>query len=691
MKKTLSLILALMLVVSVLSGCGNESTDTAPTVPQAESTGQSREVAEVSYHKAAENFAGGSGTEADPFQISEAGHLVLLHEMLKKEEAETNFDDTYVKGHYILTADIALNDTADFANWDTSAPQYGWEPIGAGLSLNTFAGVLDGNGHKISGMFIDANSGKDQSYYGLFAQMAGTVKNLTVEQAYICVSGGTAAVGTIAGSTDYNENAVIENCNAASEIKLSDHCEAGGIVGSASGSKVSDCSYSGSITQLDSADSYIGGICGSNGSIQGNPNGITNCVFSGTLSGNGTCGGIVGSGDNVADSTNKGNISGDRAGGIIGVLVTAGTDLEIENKQLTIENCKNEGTVVGKSLAGGIIAQITVNEAEIATTVRSCENNGQVSCDEAVAGIIGKLSVERSGNIQIENCINSADISGKGSASGIICDLSGGISHQEGNITLTGCKNTGAIVSEGQYSAGIVTYLTVIGDEVDFAFTVDNCTNEGAVKSTQYAGGILGFSNVGFNAEVSAESMNFSDSTKVVLNKCTNTGSITATSSNSMTGGIVGVLGLGYIPAEIRGCENSGDVAIDFTLTDDQIAEAQGSSWTEFYQIGGGIVGRIGDALKLTTAEGVETSADNVNAADGNIVISNCKSTGKISAPDYSSILNQWEKPLYVNYLGGVVGQCSATNGYAFRLESCSFTSPDKALGNDNILGVDPQ
>ena len=34
------------------------------------------------------------------------------------------------------------------------------------------------------------------------------------------------------------------------------------------------------------------------------------------------------------------------------------------------------------------------------------------------------------------------------------------------------------------------------------------------------------------------------------------------------------------------------------------------------------------------------------------------------SAPDYSQILNKWEKPLYVNYLGGIVGQCSATDGY---------------------------
>lgn len=684
MKKTLAILLVLMLLVSALTGCGNNTdTNNDTSNNQTENNEQPREVAKVSYHKAAENFAGGSGTEADPFQISEVGHLVLLHEMLKKEEAETNFDDTYVKGYYILTADIALNDTADFANWNTTAPEYGWEPIGAGLASNSFAGVLDGNGHKISGMFIDADSGEHQAYYGLFAEMGGTVKNLTVEQAYICVSGGIVEVGTIAGSTNYSDKAVIENCTVNSAINLYNYCEAGGIVGSASSSKVTNCSYAGTITQLDSGVSYIGGICASNGSIQGNPNGITGCTFTGTICGKGTSGGIVGSGDNVKDSVNKGSVSGDRAGGIIGILVNAGTDLEIENKQLAVENCSNEGTVNGESLAGGVFAQITVAESDIAISVRNCENNGQVICDEAVAGIIGELSVDRSGNIQIENCVNNADISGKGNASGLICDLTGGVLHQEGNVVVSGCKNLGDIISEDQYSAGIITYLLVMGDEVDLALTLDNCSNEGAVKSTKYAGGILGFSNIGFNAEVSAEGMTFSDDTKVSLRNCSNSGNVTVKTSNAMAGGIVGVLGLGYIPTEITGCVNSGSVKVDFTLTDEQIQESQGAAWTEFYQIGGGVVGRIGSALKLTTSqEEAETSADNVNATEGKIVISGCKSTGTISAPDYSYILNKWGMPLYVNYLGGIVGQCSATDGYAFAIENCTYSGAERGLGD---------
>ena len=104
--------------------------------------------------------------------------------------------------------------------------------------------------------------------------------------------------------------------------------------------------------------------------------------------------------------------------------------------------------------------------------------------------------------------------------------------------------------------------------------------------------------------------------------------------------------------------------------------------WPEFYQIAGGILGRIGDGLKLTTGEGVETSADNVNTADGSIRISGCKSTGTISAPDYSVILNAKDQPLYVNYLGGIVGQCSGTDGYAFDVEGCTYSGAERGLGS---------
>lgn len=671
MKKILAILLAFTLVGSILTGCGNKKTSNDDKVDnQTENAEQPREVAKTSLHKAADSFAGGSGTKEDPFQISEVSHLVLLNDMLKKEAEEVNFDDTYVKGHFILTADIVMNELSDFANWSTVAPEYGWEPIGVVGAY--FGGVLDGNGHKITGMFMDADGVQTETspnYYGLFSKLEGTVKNLTVEQSYLRVSGSVSHVGTIAGGTF---DAVIENCSADTNIELYTVNTAGGITGS--GGEITGCNFTGTITQLNDSFVHIGGISGDGGAV-------ANCTFSGTLSGKGYTGGIVGYGGNVKNSVNKGTVSGDTVGGISARVYAAGTNQEIENPQRTIENCTNEGQVTGVTLAGGIVGWMGNDESDISMSVINCENKGSVNCDESVAGIIGKLSVERSGMIKIQNCTNHTDISGKGKTGGIISDVTGAVLHQEGDVVITGCKNLGNIISEGEYSAGIITYLLVMGDEVDLNVKVENCSNQGAVQSTSCAGGILGFSNVGFNAEVSAEEMEFSDDTHLTLNGCNNSGNITVTSSNSMVGGIVGVLGLGYIPTDVKNCVNTGAVKIDFTLTDEQIQESQGANWTEFYQIGGGIIGRIGDALKLTTAEGVETSADNVNAKKANIKISGCSSTGAISAPDYSFILNQWEKPLYVNYLGGIVGQCSATDGYAFSVKDCSYTNAERGLG----------
>ena len=675
MKKAIAIVLVMMLLVSVFTGCGNDANTTDPNM-QTGAAEPSRQTAQTASHKAAESFAGGTGTAEDPFQISEAGHLVLLNDMLKKEAEEINFDKTYVEGHFVLTADISLNDTSDLANWATKAPEYGWEPIGVVGAY--FGGVLDGNGHKITGMFIDADSANAvKSYYGLFSQLEGTVKNLTVEDSYICASGsGFIKVGTIAGA---GFDSSIEGCCANTSISLYNEVNAGGIVGG--GGKVTNCSFSGTVTQLDDAYSHIGGIAGTETTIE-------SCTSSGTLNGKGYTGGIIGYGDMVKNSTNTGAVSGDTAGGISGRVYAAGTNLEIENTKLALEGCINEGTVTGVTLAGGIVGWMGNDESDISMSVVACENKGELLCDAGVAGIIGKLSVERTGVMTVKDCINHKDISGKGTASGIIGELTGSVLHQEGAVNISGCKNLGAVSSEDQYGAGIVAYLMVIGDEVDLQLNFENCVNEGAIQSTSYAGGIIGFSNVGFNAEANNESMNHSDATKVVLKNCSNSGGITVTTSNSMAGGIVGVWGLGYIPAEITSCVNTGAVQIDFTLTDEQIKESQGAAWTEFYQIGGGIVGRIGDALKLTTAEGVETSADNVNAANGNIVISGCSSTGIISAPDYSTILNQWEKPLYVNYLGGIVGQCSATNGYAFRVEKCTYSGAERGLGITDYADV---
>ena len=678
MKKVISVTLVLLLVLCSFAGCGGSNNNDTITTTQAPATEPPRQVAKTELHAASEAFAGGSGTESDPFEINEAGHLVLLHEMLKKEYEDINLGTTYTKGFYILTADIALNDTADFADWATAAPAYGWTPIGT--NGNNFAGVLDGNGHKITGLFIDANGSETEAAidsFGLFADMKGTVKNLTVEQSYLRTEGATTYTGTIAGSAS---SGTIENCTADAVIEIYDNTDVGGITGK--GGTLTNCTFSGTITQLDDGFANIGGISGDAT--------VENCVFSGTLKGNGHTGGIVGYGSNVKNCINKGTVIGENAGGISGRVYAAGTNQEIENPQRTIENCTNEGSVTGTSAthgiatAGGIVGWMGNDESDISMSVINCTNKGTLDGNNCVGGIIGKLSVERSNLIKIEGCSNEAAINGDldSIVGGIVGQITGAILHQEGDVLISDCKNRGSIISEGQYSAGIVSYLLLMGEETDFNLTIESCANEADLQATAYAGGIMAFSNIGFNSEVSANGMKLSPDSGFKVNSCANNGNITVTSSNAMAGGIIGVYGLAEIFSYVTDCSNTGDVKVDFTLSDAEIAEMQDSEWPEFYQIAGGIVGRIGDALKLSTAENNRQSDSYINASNPYLQIENCSSTGEITAPDYSFILNKWEQPLYVNYLGGVVGQAAATFDYKFGTENCTYSGTDRGFGD---------
>lgn len=75
----------------------------------------------ANYIQPAEAFAGGSGTEDDPFQIETAQQLALLAKVTNRYYDLDSYEEEklYRDGHYVLTADIALNDTSDFASWET--------------------------------------------------------------------------------------------------------------------------------------------------------------------------------------------------------------------------------------------------------------------------------------------------------------------------------------------------------------------------------------------------------------------------------------------------------------------------------------------------------------------------------------------------------------------------------------------
>ena len=229
----------------------------------------------------ADVFSGGSGTSEDPYQIASAEDLNMVRYALTK--------------YYIQTTDIDLN----VSPFNTGA---GWEPIGADASR--FAGEFDGNGYKISNLFID-RSGSDN--VGLFGLLDGaTVKNVNLVDVNIT---GKDFVGAIAG----RNFAVIQQCYSTGSVNGANYV--GGITG-----HTMNGSITGSITRCYSFASvsgtaHVGGLIGR--LFEGS---IDQCYSAGAVAGSSSTGGLVGShGGGTASSIYWDNQTSGYGGSAVGV------------------------------------------------------------------------------------------------------------------------------------------------------------------------------------------------------------------------------------------------------------------------------------------------------------------------------------------------------------------------------------
>ncbi|BDF07328.1 hypothetical protein [Emergencia timonensis] len=162
------------------------------------------------------DFAGGTGTAQDPYQLSTAAQLKTLADLVNAGNIEYN------SKYYKLTANIDLSSICSSNNGS-------WTPIGN--SSNSFGGKLDGNHQTISGLYIDKPT---SDYQGLFGDISGSsafVRNLKLTDVNIT---GNHRVGAIAGSVSYAE---ITGCTVSGSV--TGYKNIGAVAGTASGSGVS--------------------------------------------------------------------------------------------------------------------------------------------------------------------------------------------------------------------------------------------------------------------------------------------------------------------------------------------------------------------------------------------------------------------------------------------------------------------
>ena len=132
----------------------------------------------------ASNFAGGTGSEADPYLIATGEQLALA--------IARNYSNGDL--YYKMICDIYLNDVSDEL-WTAKVGCNTWLHSND-LGYHSFAGHFDGDGYVVFGMYYNYKATPKNSYLGLFPRFGGSaeVKNVGVSQAYIKAAIGDESV-----------------------------------------------------------------------------------------------------------------------------------------------------------------------------------------------------------------------------------------------------------------------------------------------------------------------------------------------------------------------------------------------------------------------------------------------------------------------------------------------------------------
>lgn len=244
-----------------------------------------------------EKPAVGDGSQSSPYQIGTAEELAWFAALVNGDLTDGTKQNR--AAYADLTADIALNDTANWTSWTAETKGLRvWKPIGitdtdsSGAGFG-YSGVFDGHGHTISGLYLPYRDAAGSSYYsywlGLFGQVEGTVKNVRLEKSLIdVVSKRRVQCGGIAGEVLRGQ---ILNCStdfrATVNVASGNTNYLGGIVGniaslSSSSAGIKGCASTAALT--GEARTAIGGIAGATANLfKTNALKITDCYFNGSI------------------------------------------------------------------------------------------------------------------------------------------------------------------------------------------------------------------------------------------------------------------------------------------------------------------------------------------------------------------------------------------------------------------------
>lgn len=223
-----------------------------------------------------------------------------------------------------------------------------WTPMAAGKGDAAFEGIIDGDGHVISNLYINSEEiaqikpvyAQNLGFVGVLGN--GSVKNIVFENVDIVTStsAGTIlsntanqiSVGAVVGwLADKNPGGVVSACYVSGSISATGNGQGiGGIVGNGKNGTIEHC-LSAVTIQAEGNDAFVGGIIG----ITKATLSVKSCVYNGEgliNTGNGATGAVVGNHLNGALTTSNNYYDEDLMG------VGKGSETQNTNKKVNLVN-----------------------------------------------------------------------------------------------------------------------------------------------------------------------------------------------------------------------------------------------------------------------------------------------------------------------------------------------------------------
>lgn len=306
----------------------------------------------------------GSGSSSDPYLISNFANLHWLADQVN--ESNNTFSGTY----FVQTADIDASETVTGRDWGET----GWLPIGN--SGGYFSGNYNGNGHRISNLYINWT---ESTFLGLFGYVTGaTIENLNLED---CSVRGYMYIGGLVGAAEHLTT--IQNCTVDGIIVgTGDYI--GGLTGFNSGSVITNCQTNCTVTGMKN----VGGLAGLNSTYNYDYGRIIQCVARGKVSGYFYVGGLVGQNyycAYISESCALDSVIGTKPGEGYYVRYIGGlAGMNIGSSYITDSYAR--GAVIGEDYIGGLVGY---NDG---SSIGNCYATGAVSGSSNTGGLAGGSS-----------------------------------------------------------------------------------------------------------------------------------------------------------------------------------------------------------------------------------------------------------------------------------------------------------